>query len=158
MRSELQRFASAAFARELVVRVSEVLAPAGIVPMPLKGVLFQAWLYDDATERELVDADVLVPRGRFAEAARLLEAAGFVPRRQRMSHERSFQHPEIPLPVDLHARLFPRLRYALGVDGLFARASLDHDLFGCPVYAPAPMDASRTSSGTPPTTTPTNDR
>jgi len=140
-RSELQRFVSTAFARELVVRVSELLAPAGIVPMPLKGVLFQAWLYDDASERELVDADVLVPRGRFAEAARLLEAAGFVPRPQRMSHERSFENPAIPLPVDLHAHLFPRLRYSLGVDALFARAALDSDLFGCPVYRPDPMDA-----------------
>jgi len=139
-RSLRDRFVASTMARETFVVAARVLGERGFRVMPLKGVLAQATLYDDPSERELIDVDVLVAGASRAQAAKTLRAAGFLPRPRRMSHEQTFDHPDLPLPLDLHVRLFPHFRYRMPTLGLFERAQLDRKIFGVPIWLPCPLD------------------
>lgn len=138
---ELRAFTTAVIARETLRDVALHLAGRGIPVMPLKGVLFQLFLYADAAERRLCDVDVLVPEERFAEAIDLLMQHGYRPTRAGPSWiEAGFDSPR-GLPVDLHRRVFCARRYHMPTVELFARAQLDEARLGVPIYVQHPLDS-----------------
>lgn len=134
-----ERLAAAIVARHDLVDAVRVLNAAGVVPMPLKGVLLQALVYQDPADRVLSDADVLAPPGRFDDAIAALRAAGY-----RVDVEgragASTKGPRARLEVDVHRRLFSPGLYALGARDLFARGTLDRRLFDVSVVLPDPQD------------------
>lgn len=135
-----RRFAIAVVAREVLRETAQVLGRAGIPVMPLKGVVLQRLLYSDPALRPMSDVDVIVPEALFTSAIRALSAAGFAPHGAgRNLLEVSFRTPQ-GFPLDLHQRLFGRGRYRLSTHDLFARSTLDRELFGFPVWLADPMD------------------
>jgi hypothetical protein len=125
---------------EVLRRCSKALLSAGIYPMPLKGLWLQRYAYAGVEERAITDVDVIVPDGAFALARRTLEAAGFAPGNGNAS-EIALSAPGMPIPIDLHARLFMPGAFALSTQALFARASRPVDLDGAQVVLPDPIDA-----------------
>jgi hypothetical protein len=128
--------------RTLVRQVAEVLAPAGIPLMPLKGVLLARWVYETPWERLGSDVDLLVPAPRFEAAIGALRAAGFAGHVNPLHPcEATLDSSWAPVPVDLHKELFGPGRYRLTSDAVFARGRPDRDLFDVPVMLPDPLDA-----------------
>jgi hypothetical protein len=139
--STRQSFLAAVVAREVVARVASVLDAEGIAVMPLKGVLLQQWVYEDAAARELVDVDVVVRPQDFARAEGALLRAGFRHLRSEPGRWQSvWRHPELPLEVDLHRRLARTRRHRMTPDALFRAGMRDEALFGAPVVLPDPRD------------------
>jgi hypothetical protein len=54
--------------------------------------------------------------------------------------EASYVAPGLPLPIDLHAKLYTRGAFHVGLQAMFERATLDSHTFGCPVLLPDPID------------------
>jgi hypothetical protein len=131
---------SYALGLEVLRRCSHALRPVGIYPMPLKGLWLQRYVYAAVEERAITDVDVIVPDGAFALARRTLEGAGFRAHNANASEVALFAR-DLPLPIDLHARLFMPGAFALPTQGLFARASAPVDLEGARVVLPDPVDA-----------------
>jgi hypothetical protein len=133
------RLAAALVARHDFAAAVRVLNEAGIIPMPLKGVLLQHVVYQDPADRVLSDADLLVPPGRFQDAIEALRAAG-----HRIDVEgragASTKGPTARLEVDVHRRAFSPGLFALTVEGMFARGTLDERVFDCVVVLPDPYD------------------
>jgi hypothetical protein len=125
---------------EVLRRSARALGAVGIYAMPLKGLWLQHYVYASVEERAITDVDVLVPHGAFALARRALEGAGFQPRSGNAS-EVALRAPGLPLPLDLHARLFMPGAFALSTQAMFARASKPVDLEGARVVLPDPIDA-----------------
>lgn len=137
---EARSFAAAVIARETLRDVATLLHEASIPVMPLKGVLFQLVLYADPAERSLCDVDVLVPERHFVRAIELLVKHGYRPFGAGPSWiEASFDAPR-GLPLDLHRRLFCRLRYNLPTNEVFLRATVDRALLGAPLWIQSPLD------------------
>jgi hypothetical protein len=135
------RLASALAVRHAVGEVARVLAPAGIVPLVLKGALLQSVYGADPAERVASDVDLLVPPERFEEAHACLVAAGFRPEwREPDDRERVLTVPEGRLQVDLHRALFHDGQFALPTASLLARAMRDETSFDAPVLVPHPLD------------------
>lgn len=134
-----ERLAAALVARHDFATAVRVLNDAGIVPMPLKGVLLQHLVYQDPAERLLSDADVLIPPGRFEEAIDALRAAG-----HRIAPEgragASTRGPRARLEVDVHRRLFSPGLYGLRAEHMFARGTLEERVFDATVVVPDPPD------------------
>ena len=116
-----------------------VLNAASIVPMPTKGALLQHIVYRDPSERMISDVDVLLPRGRFDEAAAALARAGYVFFPETRTAMRAIG-PHGRLEIDLHRRPFPRHLFALSAEVIFSRARVDEALFGARVAVPTPLD------------------
>jgi hypothetical protein len=135
-----RRYLMSVVAREVLRDVARLLAAADIAVMPLKGVLFQLLLYADPAHRELMDVDVLVPQGDFERAIQVLIEAGFRPR----SAGRSLVECALTSPrgmtVDLHRRLFSRMRYRLDTRDVFRRSRHDTELLGVPLSIAHPHD------------------
>src|SRR5688500_14847459 len=114
-----ERLAAAIVARHDFTAAVRVLNAAGVVPMPLKGVLLQHVVYQDPADRILSDADVLAPPGRFDDAIAALRGAGY-----RIDAEgragASTKGPRARLEVDVHRRPFSPGLFALGGADLFA--------------------------------------
>lgn len=125
----------------LIPRICTALARAGIIPMLLKGALWQRTLYASAIERPISDVDILIPQGRFNLARRALIEAGFVsmPNPQG-AHEIELRTPDLLIPVDLHRSLFGAGRYTLDTRQVFKRSRLDTTLYGVALHLPAPED------------------
>jgi hypothetical protein len=134
-----ERLAAALVARHDFAAAVRVLNAAGIVPMPLKGVLLQHVVYQDPADRLLSDADLLAPPGRFDDAIAALRAAG-----HRVDPEgragASTRGPRARLEVDVHRRPFSPGLYALRTKDMFARGVLEPKLFGGTVVLPDPLD------------------
>ena len=134
-----ERLAAALMARHDFGQALRVLNRAGIIPMPLKGVLLQQIVYPDPAERILSDADVLVPEGRFGDAVSALRAAG-----HRIDPEGraavASKGPHARLEVDVHRRLFSPGLYALSARQMFARGRIDETVFDGVVVIPDPLD------------------
>ncbi len=134
-----ERLAAALVARHDFAAAVRILNDAGIIPMPLKGVLLQHLVYQDAADRVLSDTDLLVPRGRFHDALRALRAAG-----HRIDVEgragASTKGPAARLEVDVHRRPFSPGLFALSGEPMFARGTLDERAFDCAVVLPHPRD------------------
>ncbi|MCA9606006.1 MAG: nucleotidyltransferase family protein [Myxococcales bacterium] len=137
--SRTARLAAALVARHEVAEAMRVLNGAGILPMPLKGVLLQQIVYQDPADRILADADLLVPPGRFAEAVAALRRAGHAidPEGRAASTTRA---PGAQLRVDLHRRPFAPGLYGLDGQSMFARGRIDETLFDAVVVVPDPVD------------------
>jgi hypothetical protein len=136
----VDRLAAALVARRDLTQALSVLERAGLVAMPLKGVLLQHTVYADPGERLLSDADLLAPPGRFTPARQALLAAGYVPMGPEGRGGVALRHPEASLEIDLHRRLFSPGLYRLPATEVFERGRLDEALFGAPVILPAPLD------------------
>lgn len=138
-RSRAERLAAALIARHDFAAAVRILNRAGIIPMPLKGVLLQHLVYRDPSDRLLSDADVLIPPGRFDEAIAALRAEG-----HRVAPEgragATTKGPRAHLDVDVHRRLFSPGLYALDAQQMFARGTLEPTLFGAVVVIPDPLD------------------
>lgn len=134
-----ERLAAALVARHDFTTAVRVLNAAGIIPMPLKGVLLQHLVYQDPADRVLSDADVLIPPGRYDDAIAALRAAG-----HRVNPEgragASTKGPRARLEVDVHRRLFSPGLYALDAAHLFSRGTLEPTLFDAVVVLPSPID------------------
>jgi hypothetical protein len=108
--------------------------------MPLKGVLFQLFLYADPAERSLCDVDILVPERHFVRSIDVLVKHGLRPLGAGPSWiEASFDTPR-GLPLDLHRRLFCRLRYNLPTNEVFLRGTVDRASLGVPLWIQHPLD------------------
>ena len=97
-------------------------------------------MYAGPEERAITDVDVIVPDRAFAIAKRALIDAGFEARSANVSEVALYAH-DLPLPIDLHARLFMPGAFALPTRDLFARASGPVALEGAEIVLPAPVDA-----------------
>jgi hypothetical protein len=125
--------------RAVLQAAVRVLAPLGIPVMPLKGFWLQQFVYGEAGDRVITDVDVLVPEGTYTRARRALAAAGFRLCSANVS-EAAYLAEGLPLPLDLHRRLFTRGAFRVSVAELFARGSPDETTFGVPVTQPDPVD------------------
>ncbi len=109
-------------------QIVDELRGSGIEPTVFKGVAVAHLDYPDAALRVFFDADVLVDRSAFGQAATTLEGLGFSrepgglgPRwDERFGRALSLRHP-VGIEVDLHAQI------AAGYFG----AVLDHDRLRC---------------------------
>jgi hypothetical protein len=126
-------------ARALLRDLTAKLHAAGIAAMPLKGVLLQSHLYEVGWARDMCDVDVLVREEDFDRALQVLVAAG-CSCTQNNFDEAHVHVPGHALPLDLHRRLLPRATFALHSSDVFARARPDHELFGCELWLPDPLD------------------
>lgn len=125
--------------RAVLVAAAEALAGAGIVLMPLKGIWLQQFTYADAHERSITDVDVLVNEQDYKPARARLVACGWQLRSSNVS-ESAYGFPGLPLPLDLHARLFTRGVFRMRTSGVFARGREDRAAFGVRVILPDPLD------------------
>jgi len=100
-----------------LVAVLDALDAAAIPHVALKGVALLATVYDDIGMRPMVDADILVPDDRLADAAAALEAIGF---EGTLLEAPGLEHHwplvkagpgVLPLTVELHRRLFALAPY-----------------------------------------------
>jgi len=132
--------ASHALGLSVLRRCSDVLRPHGIYAMPLKGLWLQSYVYERPEERSITDVDVIVPETAFKQAQGALQSAGFSARNANAS-EVALYARDLPLPIDLHARLFMPGAFALPTHALFARASAPVELAGAHVVLPDPVDA-----------------
>lgn len=139
MELRTERLAASLIARHDFAAAVRLLNEAGIIPMPLKGVLLQHIVYKDPAERILSDADLLVPPGRFGEAIVALRSAGYRidPAGQA---GRSTKGPDARLEVDVHRQLFSPGLYSLRATEVFARGRIDERLFDSVVVIPDPLD------------------
>src|SRR5262245_24569604 len=64
-------------AERAVQRLATKFAMDGIPVVPVKGVAFARFLYDDPAERPMLDADLLVPRDRLGDARAIVHRAGW---------------------------------------------------------------------------------
>lgn len=138
--SDLKRaLLSQVVGREVLCRAAEVLSPAGIPVMPLKGVWLQGYVYPAHESRVITDVDVIVPEPVFGTALDRFAQAGW---RVRSADVRqvALQHPDLALPLDLHRLLFTRGAFALPTPALFRRARLDRTGFGVDLWLPDPRD------------------
>lgn len=131
--------ASHALGLEALRRCAHALRPLGIYAMPLKGIWLQSYVYESPADRLTSDVDLIVPETAFRRARRALTAAGFEARNGNAS-EVALYAPDLPMPIDLHARLFMPGAFALSTRALFARASPPVELAGAPVVLPDPLD------------------
>lgn len=128
--------------RSVFERAADALRAADIPVMPLKGILFAYWIYDDPAERLKGDIDLLVPPRDFERALAALAAARFILRPfHRNRSERSAAFPGGTFEIDLHRALFAPGRYRLPTAGLFARGTPDRSTLPRPVILPDPYDA-----------------
>jgi hypothetical protein len=125
----------------LVRRILRTLDAARIPVMPLKGLYFAYWVYDDPEERLGGDIDLLVPPSAFGPAVEALRGAGFAADPFYDPRERTLVAPEMPIEIDLHRALFMPGRHSLPTQDLFSRGREDRDKFGAPVVLPDPYDA-----------------
>jgi len=125
--------------RAVLQATVRVLAPLGISVMPLKGLWLQHFVYGEAGERRITDVDVLVPERDYRAARRALERTGFRLCSANVS-EAAYLAPGLPLPLDLHRRLFTRGAFRMSLPALFARGTHDAVTFGVPVVQPDPTD------------------
>jgi hypothetical protein len=125
--------------RAVLVAAADVLAGAGILLMPLKGIWLQQFAYADAHERAITDVDVLVQERDYAVARASLAAAGWQLGSSNVS-ESSYICAGLPLPLDLHARLYTRGVFRMPTSGVFARGYEDAAAFGVRVVLPDPLD------------------
>jgi hypothetical protein len=131
--------ASLAFGREVVRRAAMALEPASIPVLVLKGAWLQACVYGTDEPRVITDVDLLVPEAAFASALDRLQRAGW--RRESFDLKaQSLSHPELPLAIDLHRRLFTRGAFNLPATAVFARARRDDAAFGVTVQLPDARD------------------
>jgi hypothetical protein len=131
--------ASHVIGRAVLFEAARVLGEVGIPVMPLKGIWLQQFVYADALERAITDVDVLVPEQRYRAARGALEAHGWKLGSYNVS-ESTYSAPELPLPLDLHARLFTRGTFRMPTSELFERAHHDQRSFGVPVFCPDARD------------------
>jgi Uncharacterised nucleotidyltransferase len=117
----------------------ELFEASGIRVMPLKGIWLQELVYGESLDRSISDVDVLVPSGQYKAARQLLVRAGWRLRSQNES-ESAYEHPELPLPLDLHARLFTPGAFRVSEQHLFGRGRPDGEVFGVTVWLPDPLD------------------
>lgn len=118
---------------------AQVLATRALPVMPLKGIWLQQFVYADPSERTITDVDVLVPESRYAEAIATLREAGWEAGSSRMS-ETAMHGPGLPLPLDLHRRLYARGAFRMASDQLFARGTPDRSAFDVDLVLPDPRD------------------
>lgn len=112
----------------------------GVAPIaPLKGVLLEVGARPGRAAR-MADVDVLVPEDRYEAAHAALDRAGIrCIARDRDDRARTFSG-SVPATVDLHRRLFKTGLFRLRTDALFARATLDEETYGAPVWLLDPLD------------------
>lgn len=133
------RLAAALLARRDFANAVRLLNAAGIVPMPLKGVLLQHLVYQNPGDRPLTDADLLIPPTRFDAGVRVLLHAGYGLRaRGRVGVVLGV--PDGSVALDLHRRPFGPGLFALTAEQLFARGRIDERTFGTKVVLPSPRD------------------
>lgn len=132
--SELEPILRALVARDVVREVGSVLSTAGIPWAVLKGVALHVSGCRAPAERPIVDIDVLVAPGHFAEALRRMGEIAFTVA-ARSPATATLIKPGIPLPLDLHHRLFPPGLFRLDADAVLGRMRVDG---GVPI--PSPLD------------------
>lgn len=101
-------FAAAVLARTQAREIFARFDSGGLRVVPMKGVWFSNWLYDDPSLRPMTDVDLLVAPGDAAFAGRILRELGYQPDsspRARIGFgailERTYRRPN-SLPVELH--------------------------------------------------------
>ena len=104
-------------------RVLGLLAKAGIPALPLKGPALALLLWNDLRLRRCRDIDVLIPQKSAPEAARVLEASGYLspPPPGGLLRQLEFTHQEQGIALDLHWNItHAELPFPLDFDALWA--------------------------------------
>ena len=97
------------------------------------------FVYDDPSERPITDVDALVPEADYGRALESLRSAGFQLRTSNV-FQTVLLAPGLPLPLDLHRRLFARSSFHMPSRELFARGQHDRERYGVELVLPAPRD------------------
>lgn len=117
----------------LLETVATALGSAGVAWAPFKGGDLATRIHPDPALRPMSDVDLLVEEGGYRRAREALEASGWEsaapgPRFDRYVEEEgsawTATHPEFPVPLELHLRLWGFVPDGLG-DTLLARAEPD---------------------------------
>lgn len=138
---ELRAAASVLAGRALLARAVEALAPHGIVPAVLKGILVSA-LREGSGEppRPMLDVDVLIAPSDRVQAEVALTDAG-LERIGRTRTATTFRDHELRIDLDLHAHLVQPGLFLLESEQILARATRDRTLFGIEVRVLHPHDS-----------------
>lgn len=127
-------------AEQAFVITADILRAKRIDVMPLKGIVLQRVLYQDAAQRPMVDVDVLVRSKDRDRATELLLKAGFAAMpMSRGGNEVALRAPN-GFVVDLHWSLFRPGFFNLGTEDLFRRSSVDDSWFGFFVHRMSDLD------------------
>ena len=117
-------------ARDTLARLVDDVAPTGARVMPLKGILLVALGIRSASERPMIDVDVLVDPDRARAAVAAVRARGW---EVRLGNATACMlvHPRTSsTSVDLHRALFPPHTYRMAAEAVLARGTPDVRLFG----------------------------
>lgn len=123
-------------ARGLLAHTADTLRRVAVQLAPLKGVLFLLARPDLA--RPMIDVDALVHPNQAELAIRALMAVGYV-ERGRGDGTRTLRHPDFPMDLDLHWRLFQRGLFRLDAAGVLRRTTTS-SLDGSPIRLLSPLD------------------
>lgn len=125
--------AESLFAERVYKEVEGILCKAGILLMPIKGMVFRYLLYGDPAVRPAVDIDILVRPGDFEAAHNALLQNGYKrviddhnrPITIEKIFERAYQHPEQSSTgtlVEIHQGFSQWNRYRVGLNALWSRS------------------------------------
>jgi hypothetical protein len=117
-----------ALATSSLEEVTRVLAAAGVVSAPVKGIVLSRWLYDDVVNRPFVDVDLLVSRSGFARATDVVTTRGWA------VSDRTDEMGELlfsvnGVAVELHAEVGRPDLVRTTVDEVLSRAVRDRQTF-----------------------------
>lgn len=109
------------------LELADALAERGIDSIPVKGMSYLHWLYDDPAVRPMSDIDLLVRPAAHENACSVLESRGY--QRFEWTGSRSILHHASTFHrgrqyVDLHRNIVQPLRTGIDTDALFERARL----------------------------------
>jgi hypothetical protein len=108
----------------------EALAAAGIPTMLLKGVHLSGFVYEEPALRSMADIDIMVPRGKLAEAERIFVARGYGPEPRAdleafcawSNHLEKLEKPGAGV-IEIHYAIErPTSPFRIDTDALWARA------------------------------------
>ena len=123
-------------------QATEILAAfdkAGIEVLPLKGTWLSETLYQEASQRQMVDLDLLVKIADRDKASKLLNELGYSAKREMMDSEYmcdlSFYHPAYSIFVELHWNVECQMSGSNEIPDIekILQRTYDGQLFGKPV-------------------------
>jgi hypothetical protein len=108
-------------------QVAALLRHASVPIVPVKGIALARWLYDDPTDRPMVDVDLFVPSAKW-KGARAALAANY-PVLYDSSELRELTVRVDDVPVELHGEVGRRELTRLTVDEMVGRSTSDTTTF-----------------------------
>lgn len=124
---------------DLLTKTLKLLNHHGVVPMPLKGVLLQRWVYEHPSQRPYGDVDLLIHPQDLTKTREVLANHNY----QELIVSKCalcIRVPNHKLLIDLHWRLFAPGLFSLNTEDVLERGTLNESLFDGKVVLPHPLD------------------